>query len=106
MVEGCFVLDFALGVYLLKRMQRCRASGHVDRFTDVMVKDVKNGDCIRADHLLEDVMEARINNTKLSQEDRDDAKRHYAQAGNYTKEELQELFFKYEIVEPFDDLSQ
>lgn len=30
-----------------------RASGHVDRFTDVMVRDVKTGDCYRADHLLE-----------------------------------------------------
>ena len=30
-----------------------RASGHVDRFTDIMVKDSKTGDCFRADHLLE-----------------------------------------------------
>ena len=30
-----------------------RASGHVDRFTDVMVRDLKTGDCYRADHLLE-----------------------------------------------------
>ena len=30
-----------------------RASGHVDRFADCMVKDVKTGDCYRADHLLE-----------------------------------------------------
>lgn len=29
-----------------------RASGHVDRFTDYMVKDVKTGECYRADHLL------------------------------------------------------
>ena len=31
----------------------CRTSGHVDRFADYMVKDVKTGDCYRADHLLE-----------------------------------------------------
>lgn len=30
-----------------------RASGHVDRFSDIMVKDAKTGDCFRADHLLE-----------------------------------------------------
>jgi hypothetical protein len=30
-----------------------KASGHVDRFIDLMVKDVKNGACFRADHLLE-----------------------------------------------------
>jgi glycyl-tRNA synthetase len=30
-----------------------RASGHVDRFVDFMVKDVKTGECFRADHLIE-----------------------------------------------------
>jgi len=28
-----------------------KASGHVDRFTDIMVKDMATGECIRADHL-------------------------------------------------------
>ena len=32
-----------------------RASGHVDRFTDYMVKDVKTGECYRADHLLKGI---------------------------------------------------
>jgi glycyl-tRNA synthetase (class II) len=31
----------------------CRASGHVERFADFMVKDIKTGECFRADHLLE-----------------------------------------------------
>ena len=30
-----------------------RASGHVERFADNMVKDLKNGECFRADHLIE-----------------------------------------------------
>ena len=30
-----------------------RTSGHVERFTDLMVKDTVTGDCLRADHLLE-----------------------------------------------------
>lgn len=29
-----------------------RTSGHVDKFADFMVKDMKNGECFRADHLL------------------------------------------------------
>uniref|UniRef100_A0A0N4Z2J1 Glycine--tRNA ligase n=1 Tax=Parastrongyloides trichosuri TaxID=131310 RepID=A0A0N4Z2J1_PARTI len=29
-----------------------KASGHVDRFVDWMVKDVKTGECFRADHLI------------------------------------------------------
>jgi glycyl-tRNA synthetase (class II) len=71
-----------------------RASGHVERFTDVMVKDLKNGECIRADHLLEDVMEGRMKDAKLSKEERDEAQRHHEQAGNYTKEELKDLYTK------------
>ena len=42
------IWELIKGVLLL-----CRASGHVDRFADFMVKDVKTGDCYRADHLLE-----------------------------------------------------
>jgi glycyl-tRNA synthetase len=37
-----------------------KTSGHVDRFTDWMTKDVKTGDIFRADHLVEAVLEARI----------------------------------------------
>lgn len=33
-----------------------RASGHVDRFADFMVKDVKTGECFRADHLIEGII--------------------------------------------------
>lgn len=29
-----------------------RASGHVDRFADLMTKDVKTGECFRLDHLI------------------------------------------------------
>merc|ERR1719289_187217 len=30
-------------------------SGHVERFADLMVKDQKNGECFRLDHLIRDV---------------------------------------------------
>ena len=35
-----------------------KASGHVDKFDDLMVTDVVTGDCHRADHLLEHALEA------------------------------------------------
>ena len=35
-------------------------SGHVARFADWMVKDVKTGDVLRADHLVKNVLEARL----------------------------------------------
>jgi glycyl-tRNA synthetase len=40
-----------------------KASGHVDKFTDLMVKDEKLGSCFRADHLLKDFL------TKALEED-------------------------------------
>ena len=35
-------------------------SGHVARFADWMVKDIKTGDVLRADHLVKNVFEARL----------------------------------------------
>jgi len=35
-------------------------SGHVARFADWMVKDTKTGDVLRADHLVANVLEARL----------------------------------------------
>lgn len=32
-----------------------KASGHVDRFADFMVKDLKNGECFRLDHLIKGI---------------------------------------------------
>ena len=37
-----------------------KTSGHVDKFTDFMVKDTKTGEIFRADHLIEAVLEARL----------------------------------------------
>ncbi|PWN43338.1 glycyl-tRNA synthetase [Ceraceosorus guamensis] len=37
-----------------------KTSGHVDKFSDWMCKDLKNGEIFRADHLLEGVLEARL----------------------------------------------
>lgn len=37
-----------------------KTSGHVEKFIDLMVKDVKTQTCFRADHLLEDVIEPML----------------------------------------------
>lgn len=37
-----------------------KASGHVDKFADYMCKDPKNGEILRADHLIKDVIETRL----------------------------------------------
>ena len=41
-----------------------RASGHADRFSDFMVKDVKTGECFRADQLLADHLEQLLADPK------------------------------------------
>lgn len=41
-----------------------KTSGHVDKFADWMVKDVKTGEIYRADHLVEAVIEARLKGDK------------------------------------------
>ena len=43
-----------------------KTSGHVDKFTDWMCKDVKTGDIFRADHLVEAVLEARLKGDKAA----------------------------------------
>jgi glycyl-tRNA synthetase len=41
-----------------------KSSGHVERFCDSVVKDPSNGDILRADHVLEEVLEARLKGDK------------------------------------------
>lgn len=41
-----------------------QTSGHVDRFCDWMVKDPSNGEILRADHLVEQVLETRLKGNK------------------------------------------
>ncbi|CAG8433277.1 4158_t:CDS:10 [Diversispora eburnea] len=41
-----------------------KTSGHVDKFTDWMVTDTINGEIFRADHLVETVLEKRLNEDK------------------------------------------
>ncbi|TWU78245.1 hypothetical protein ED733_008118 [Metarhizium rileyi] len=43
-----------------------KTSGHVDRFADWMCKDPVNGEHLRADHLIETVLETRLANSRLA----------------------------------------
>ncbi|KAJ1991876.1 Glycine--tRNA ligase 1, mitochondrial [Dimargaris cristalligena] len=58
-----FVLEedmLELDCSILTPAEVLKTSGHVDKFSDWMVKDTKNGDIYRADHLVKAVLEARI----------------------------------------------
>lgn len=41
-----------------------KTSGHVDKFADWMCKDPKNGEIIRADHFVEEILEGRLKGDK------------------------------------------
>lgn len=78
-----------------------KTSGHVDRFTDLMVKDTETGECFRADKLLEDAIDSLIdNNPAMSTEEKEDHLRIQRQADAFTPEEIDELLIKYECVGP------
>lgn len=77
-----------------------KASGHVDRFSDVMVKDMKTGECLRADHVLEDVMDKMMAEPGLGEEKLLEYKLIRGAADSYSIPELTEIFQKYQIKAP------
>lgn len=81
---------------LLTPHQVLKVSGHVDRFADCMVKDVKTGDCYRADHLLEGHLEKLLADKKLDEEKRNEYESVLGQIDNYGMKELGELLSKYD----------
>ncbi|KAJ9512986.1 hypothetical protein QJQ45_029195 [Haematococcus lacustris] len=79
-----------------------KASGHVDRFTDFMVRDVKTGECYRADHLLEAALEALLDNVKEppSPEAAKEARDVLASVGELKQDQLGAALKKYGVVSP------
>ncbi|KAL9051361.1 MAG: hypothetical protein Q9162_006063 [Coniocarpon cinnabarinum] len=107
-----------------------KTSGHVDKFADWMCKDPKNGEILRADHVVEEVLESRLEGDKAARgqkvEDKaqeedakkrkkkvkdtkavqlaDDTVKEYekilAQIDNYGGKDLEEIINKHSIVNP------
>jgi glycyl-tRNA synthetase len=78
-----------------------KASGHVDRFNDFMVKDVVDESrFFRADKLLEDVMDAKLAEPGITEEQRVEFTSVRNQADAYSKEEIAEVFRRYQIKAP------
>eukprot|EP00635_Sarcinochrysidales_sp_CCMP3193_P006985 CAMPEP_0118913898 /NCGR_PEP_ID=MMETSP1166-20130328/14492_1 /TAXON_ID=1104430 /ORGANISM="Chrysoreinhardia sp, Strain CCMP3193" /LENGTH=764 /DNA_ID=CAMNT_0006853463 /DNA_START=85 /DNA_END=2379 /DNA_ORIENTATION=- len=81
-----------------------KTSGHVDRFTDLMVKDLETGDCYRADKLLEDAIDDLLANdqaiNKLTPEQVEGHRRVQRQADAFTPAELDAELRKYGVKAP------
>ncbi|CAD7695721.1 unnamed protein product [Ostreobium quekettii] len=79
-----------------------QASGHVERFTDFMVTDMKTGECYRADHLLEAALEALLDDPKstLSEEERKEVADTLASVEELDCEALGATMTKYGVKAP------
>nr|BAE88416.1 unnamed protein product [Macaca fascicularis] len=77
-----------------------KTSGHVDKFADFMVKDVKNGECFRADHLLKAHLQKLMSDKKCSVEKKSEMESVLAQLDNYGQQELTDLFVNYNVKSP------
>jgi glycyl-tRNA synthetase len=78
-----------------------KASGHVDRFTDFMVKDVKNPSLFfRADKLLEDHMEAMMAAKGVTAAQKEEYEKVKNMADGYSQAELTAVLKKYEVKSP------
>mmetsp|Transcript_71485 Transcript_71485/g.115343 ORF Transcript_71485/g.115343 Transcript_71485/m.115343 type:complete len:686 (+) Transcript_71485:119-2176(+) len=81
--------------------QVLKASGHVERFNDFMVKDVLDeGKFFRADKLLEDVMDEKMKGADVTEAQRKEYTTVRNQADAYSQKELAEVFKKYAIKSP------
>ncbi|GAX27307.1 glycyl-tRNA synthetase [Fistulifera solaris] len=78
-----------------------KTSGHVDRFTDLMVKDPATGECFRADKLLEDAIDDLIEkNPTMPNAEKEEHLKIQRQADAFSPTELDELLVKYNCKGP------
>jgi len=75
-------------------------SGHVSMFSDLMAKDVKTGECYRADKLLEDFLENKMEDPMLPEAEREDCRKTHAQADAFSPAELHAQLQRFEIKAP------
>jgi glycyl-tRNA synthetase len=94
---------FVLAEHMLEMECTCltpevvlKTSGHVDRFTDLMVKDTQIGECFRADKLLEDAIDDLLEkNPTFTTDEKENHLRVQRQADAYSPEELDKLLLEY-----------
>ncbi|KAE9548749.1 hypothetical protein FO519_008040 [Halicephalobus sp. NKZ332] len=77
-----------------------KASGHVERFVDWMVKDVKTGECFRADHLIKNHAEALLKDKKTSQEVRNELEDILIKLDGFSSEDMERVIRKFNFKSP------
>ena len=77
-----------------------KASGHVEKFTDLMVNDVVTKDCFRADHLVEENLERMLADPMISADKRRELEDMLARLEEFTPEEMGDAITKLAIKAP------
>ena len=77
-----------------------KASGHVDRFADLLVTDTKTKQGYRADKLVSEVLENKLIKEKLSDIEQKEIKKILSELDGYKKEEMKIVFQKFKILAP------
>ncbi|KAF0722430.1 hypothetical protein Ae201684_018433 [Aphanomyces euteiches] len=79
-----------------------KTSGHVDRFTDLMVKCTKSGECYRADKLVEDFIENLLakNASTLTSAEQERHRLVATKAESLTPDEMHAVIQEYGILSP------
>lgn len=77
-----------------------KASGHVERFADYMVKDVVTGECFRLDHLIKGHLEKLSKDKKTTPEQIAEYEKVITQLDGLTKDEMTQVLRKYGMKSP------
>ena len=74
-----------------------KASGHVDKFADVMVKDLKNGECFRLDHLIKNHLEGLKKAKNTTNEMKERCDKHLSLLEGYDDKEMADVVKEFDI---------
>jgi len=85
-----------------------RASGHVDRFADLMTKDTKTGECFRLDHLIKAHLEKVQSDKKTSESTRAECADIIIKLDGMNKAEMAAVMTKFNMKSPLtgNDLTE
>ncbi|XP_017480431.1 PREDICTED: glycine--tRNA ligase isoform X2 [Rhagoletis zephyria] len=85
-----------------------KSSGHVDRFADLMVKDVKTGECFRLDHLIKNALEKLSKDKAATAELKAECEDIVIKLDGMNKQEMSDVLSKYNIKSPLtaNDLTE
>ncbi|GFX30832.1 glycine--tRNA ligase [Trichonephila clavipes] len=77
-----------------------KASGHVDRFADLMVKDLKNGECFRLDHLIKAHLEKLKTEKNITPQQIAEYEDIIVKLDGYSKDEMNAILRKFDMKSP------